>query len=1094
MKAQANTKGVASLDDIIIHGWPPGETPPSSSVTATFEGHPSVAPATSPPVPPGSAAGHSGSASGGWGVLQAAGNSSTSNGIYLEKASLTSEPGSLQETEPPRLVSADTYSTDLIEDEVMDLPSRDLDQLAREFSQKMAAAKRSPRLSTDRKLLMHDVLHGSEGKAHHKRKKGAFAGVFVPTCENMWGVLIFLRFYWIVGHAGILQALAAVWLSFAAAFCTTSSMSAIASSGGIVSEGGPYHMISRALGPCVGASVGIMYWLAITMLSVLETLGAVEGLIMAEPRAEFAGCKQVYGSALMVMLSLFVWGGINLVTKLGILFALVVFYTLFSYYFGVCTAPLTDAAQANPWVTGLSFDTFQVNWSSHYTDGVSFGEVLSVFYPCFTGILSGANRADILRDPPKNIRQGTFGAIIFSLFMYSSFMVLWGMVADYHYLQGDTYHEDGHRRLAGGAAGAHVVEEIVWNPFSHSAHAGIIVSSLSQALQCLIVAPRLLQSISRDRILRVLNPIAPLSKKGEPVRALGATYIVAALLVLIGEINMVAPLLSMCFLVAYAFMNISCFMLTWLNSTAFRPRGIQHRRWRLWYMGTGSLGFLVCLAIMFTIDHWWALGALSLSISLYAYINWTLEAKEWGSALDGIRYNLALKSLTQMEETQKHVVNWRPQVLILYRIHVSEELRGITHHEILRLYSQMRKANGFCVVACVLEANPKDAHALHKAGIEKDIIKNIMKAENIKGFAEVVVAPSWAEGTSYIIQLTGIGGLQPNTVLLDWPQVPLQNRTKGHMRKCKEFASVLRIALASDKAVIAMKGLTDLPSQPVHGTIDIWWVIHDGGFLILLAWLLVQHRMWRTCHLRVFTITEGVDEAKAKGVAELLKKTLRQRRLFDVDVEVILADTEMLQPYSYDWTVRVEERQQFLQQQLGHSSKAALELDDLFKRDDNEIKEKLQHVGEEQLRREGSELGHIAITRLPERTRQASSSSTAPSPGEPTTARTSKRHPSVLSGLVAPGATAVASLGAGSAPFSRQTSLKDEAEAVQALNHIIYNRSKRAQLVIMNLPGLVDDDVEHVDNFMSYCDTMTKGLERVLFVHASGHEVFDLKD
>ena len=35
-------------------------------------------------------------------------------------------------------------------------------------------------------------------------------------------------------------------------------------------------------------------------------------------------------------------------------------------------------------------------------------------------------------------------------------------------------------------------------------------------------------------------------------------------------------------------------------------------------------------------------------------------------------------------------------------------------------------------------------------------------------------------------------------------------------------------------------------------------------------------------------------------------RTLRERRLFDVDVEVILADDAMIEPYTYDWTLRVE--------------------------------------------------------------------------------------------------------------------------------------------------------------------------------------------
>jgi len=971
-------------------------------------------------------------------------------------------------------------------------------------------------------------------------------------------------------------------------------MSATVSSGGVVSQGGPYYMISRALGPCVGVSVGVMYWLAITMLSVLEVLGAVEGILMISSDVEFPGCKQAYGSALMACLVLFVYGGINCVTRLGLFFVLVVFSTLFMFYFGLLTTPNTpqapDIIKSNPFITGISFETFQGNLYSHYSDGANFGYVLSVFFPCFTGILSGANRADILRDPPKNLRQGTFGAIIFSLVMYSSYMILWGMVANYEYLQGKHW-PDGHehsgygRRLAGGGVGTYVVDEIVWNPFPHAAKVGIIISSLSQALQCLVVAPRLLNAIAKDKILQFFNPFAPLSRSGEPARALFGTYVIAGLLVLIGSLDIVAPLLSMCFLVAYAFMNFSCFALTWLKSPAWRPKGIQRKRWRLWYLGTSFSGFLICLTIMFTIDHWWALASGFLACSLYAFVNWKHEARGWGSAMDGIRFQLALNSLISLEESQSHSVNWRPQVLILYRIDLIEELKGIKHHEILRFYAQLRKGNGFCVVACVLEG-ACDEGAMHKARIEKDIIKNIMKQENIQGFAEVVVAPSWVEGANYIIQLTGIGGLVPNTVLLDWP-----TNWRTHKRKAVDFTNVLRIALAEEKAVLAVRGMQDMPTEVVHGTIDIWWMIHDGGFLILLSWLLVQHRTWRKCHLRIFTLAEGVNEAQAKSAAEMLGQTLRKRRLFDVDVEVILADDEMIEPYTYDWTLRVEERHKFLSQlhpATGEATEAIpLEIDDLFqmeadnrdKKKDAEKDESPTHgiVSVTDVRTTGSMCsGHVLSQsgargpRRPSKDRPSFGQRSSPIPEasvesgggdngnsatllEPEAAKTAEveaaafpQSPTqgpILQAMagshgfftrtVTPEALPPSSPRAPKEPSPKSQSNKvvslddlvtspvagakadgdpdpeipstgnymrkmasyvhnGNVEAFHRLNQIIHTRSKRAQLVVMNLPDLWGTAEDEVMKFMSYCDTLTKGLDRVLFVHSSGHEIFDL--
>ena len=190
-----------------------------------------------------------------------------------------------------------------------------------------------------------------------------------------------------VGQAGIWQTLCAVLLSFTAAFCTTAAMSSIASSGGLVSSGGPYYMISRALGPVIGATIGLMYWLAITMLAVLECLGAVEALGMAtQGTVCFAGYRQALGSAAMALLAFAVWGGMNIVTKLGVLFGVVVVFTIVSYYVGLVMVQPEPQVLGGEYITGLSWETFQANWNPHYDPGVTFGSVLSLFYPCFTGL------------------------------------------------------------------------------------------------------------------------------------------------------------------------------------------------------------------------------------------------------------------------------------------------------------------------------------------------------------------------------------------------------------------------------------------------------------------------------------------------------------------------------------------------------------------------------------------------------------------------------------------------------------------------------------------------------------------------------------
>lgn len=503
-------------------------------------------------------------------------------------------------------------------------------------------------------------------------------------------------------------------------------------------------------------------------------------------------------------------------------------------------------------------------------------------------------------------------------------------------------------------------------------------------------------------------------------------------------------------------------------------------------MCTGLLGSCVCLSIMIIVSQLYAIVVLLCSFCLYLYINWRLEQAEWGSALDGIRYQLALNSLIQLEESGHHAVNWRPQVLVLYRIHLSEELKGIKHRDILRFYSYLRKGNGFAVVACVLESDTRDEHAMHKASIEKDVIKSIMKEEQIRGFAECVVAPSWSEGVNYIIQLSGIGGLAPNTILVNWP-----TKWKTQSRKASEFLSVVTTALASEKSVLAVKGLTEMPLDKVVGTIDVWWMIHDGGFMILLSWLLVQHRMWRNCHIRIFTITEGVSEERAKNAAKLLAETLRNRRLFDVDVEVVIVDDEMIQPYTYDWSLRVDQRHKFVQQLHGaqglNADAIPLEIDDLFKMEEEVASVgsvgSPVNIGKQKQVVSGKEgaAGQVAVCDA--RARKGSDDNVAEH-----VAKHMSEH-KMDANEANHDKPCVPKIGPA---LASQDGDWDRVASFSKLNEMILLRSKRSQLVVMNMPDIWSTEEAEVKRFMTYCDTMTQGLDRVLFVHSSGHEVFEI--
>jgi hypothetical protein len=76
---------------------------------------------------------------------------------------------------------------------------------------------------------------------------GTFGGVYTPSILTILGVIMYLRFGWVVGNAGLLNTLIIVTLSTAITFLTALSVCAIATDR-VVRVGGAYYMISRSLG------------------------------------------------------------------------------------------------------------------------------------------------------------------------------------------------------------------------------------------------------------------------------------------------------------------------------------------------------------------------------------------------------------------------------------------------------------------------------------------------------------------------------------------------------------------------------------------------------------------------------------------------------------------------------------------------------------------------------------------------------------------------------------------------------------------------------------------------------------------------------
>jgi len=111
-----------------------------------------------------------------------------------------------------------------------------------------------------------------------KRTLTTIPGVFCPIALSMFSISLFMRVGFVIAHAGVLQALLQFGLCFVILFCTLLSVCSLATNGAI-EGGGVYHMISRALGPEFGGSIGVLFFFANVIGNGQSVAALVEALV-----------------------------------------------------------------------------------------------------------------------------------------------------------------------------------------------------------------------------------------------------------------------------------------------------------------------------------------------------------------------------------------------------------------------------------------------------------------------------------------------------------------------------------------------------------------------------------------------------------------------------------------------------------------------------------------------------------------------------------------------------------------------------------------------------------------------------------------------
>lgn len=461
------------------------------------------------------------------------------------------------------------------------------------------------------------------------KKFGTFGGVFTPTLLTILGVIMYLRLGWVVGNAGLLGAWLIIILSFAITLATALSMSSIVTNIRI-GAGGAYAIISQSLGLEIGGSMGIPRYISQGLAVTMYIFGFREGWLSIFPGHHaflvdvivFAILYVIaYKSADLAIKTQFIIMGVIVLSLLSIVIA---------SYMGSMTIDTEEAAR---------WGTFRGSVENGFS-GSDFWVVFAVFFPAATGIMAGANMSGELKDPRHSIPKGTLWAIGVSFVIY--------MALAYWVARSATEDE----LLTNYNI---IIDKSYWRPI---VVAGVLGATFSSALASIIGSSRILFAMGQHRVLPQGEWLSQQTKAGEPRNSMIVTGVLIFLTMLLRDLNAIAPLVTMFFLITYAMLNVVVIIEQNLGLISFRPI-FKVNKFIPW------IGLISSVMAMFIIHPTISL----LSVSMVFGVYWVLSRSHLETPFEDVRSGI-FSSFA--EWAAKHTAGlghklsraWKPNLLV----------------------------------------------------------------------------------------------------------------------------------------------------------------------------------------------------------------------------------------------------------------------------------------------------------------------------------------------------------------------------------------------------------------------------------------------
>ncbi|MCF7837471.1 MAG: Na-K-Cl cotransporter [Candidatus Marinimicrobia bacterium] len=648
---------------------------------------------------------------------------------------------------------------------------------------------------------------------------GWFKGVYTPSVLTIFGVVMYLRFGWVLGHVGLSQTILIVLLANAITILTAISLSALATNMH-VAGGGAYFIISRSLGLEPGAAIGLPLFLAQTIGISFYIAGFAESLVAVFPQFDVT---QV-GVITLLGLTVLAYTSANLALKSQFIIMAAIAVSLISFFAGHSLPP-SDPVAAD-WAAG-----------GVVPPRLPFWAVFAVFFPAVTGIEAGISMSGDLKSPARALPLGTLAACLSGLVVYLAIPIYLSIrVPDADLL---------------------LTRPLIMRDVARWGNLillGVWGASLSSAMGALLGAPRTLQALARDGLApRWLG--RGFGAGQDPRLATCLCFAIALGGILAGGLNLIGPVLSMFFLTSYGVLNFSAGVETLLDSPSWRPRF----RAPGWLSLLGAVG---CAGVMLMINVGATLLALLICAGIYFVLKRRRLQARWGDLRTGIMMFLARQAVYRLAEKPADEHSWKPNLLVLSG-------PPAKRWYLIELADAIAQENCLVTVALVM-AEDTEAGRLRAA---KEAVTSYLRRQGVRALVKVVTAPNPYEGGRDLISTYGFGPLTPNTILIGETEAP------AHFI---EYAQLIRQARIRRRNLVIVRQPDDAegPADAAgDGRIDLWWrgEGQNASFMLTLAHLLGRSGAWSAARLTLNAIAD--DEAQGEALRAHLAAFIAEARI-----------------------------------------------------------------------------------------------------------------------------------------------------------------------------------------------------------------------